>query len=256
MKCLIITVAGMSTRFSESIGRELVKCIYYEEKVTECILYRLIANDYSYFDKIILVGGYRYNELEGFVIKHFDNMSEKIVMIYNEHYSDYGSGYSLLMGLKRAFEMGSDEIVFSEGDLFVQKEDFIKVSECKKDVITTNKEVILASKTVAFYTDIADKIHYIFDSNHGQLIINEPFTSIRNSGQIWKFTDLSRLKDICDGLNDTEKHGTNLVLIQKYFSGMTKEKIEMINFKDWLNCNTVYDFRMIKEIEVFNENNK
>ena len=43
VKALIVTVAGMSSRFSESLGRECLKCIYYPNDIknqffTDCFI--------------------------------------------------------------------------------------------------------------------------------------------------------------------------------------------------------------------------
>lgn len=246
MKCLIITVAGMSTRFSDSVGEETIKCLYYERRFEECLLYRLIYNDCDYFDKIIIVGGFHYSELMQCMQIHFCELKDKIDVIYNKNYKKYGSGYSLYLGLNRACELGASEIVFAEGDLFVSQKEFREVAECCKSVITANFEPIYASKAVAFYFDMTDKIHYIFDVKHGVLEIKEPFTSIRNSGQIWKFTEMDRIRRICSGLLEEEKQGTNLVIIQKYFEVMNLEEYIIYDFHKWINCNKVEDFRNIK----------
>lgn len=249
MKCLIITVAGMSTRFSESVGRECIKCLYNEGDIKDSILYRLVENEYTFFDRIIIVGGYKYEELAAGIDNGFKAFSDKLVMIRNEHFSDYGSGYSLLVGLLKAFELGATEILFAEGDLYVNPSDFKKVAESNKDTVTATNEVILSKKSVAFYTDLNEKIHYIYNTSHGALEIREPFTSVRNSGQIWKFMDIKRLEKICDSLTDKEKESTNLVIIEYYFSDIKNGEYDVFYFKDWLNCNTVNDYKMIRQLE-------
>jgi len=247
VKCLIITVAGKSTRFSESVGKESIKCLYTEEGHPKSIIYNLVSYGYDRFDKIIIVGGFKYEELCEGINESLKEYLDKIVLVRNDHFSDFGSGYSLLLGLIKSFELKADEIVFAEGDLYVRREAFVKVCNDSKDVVTANNEVILAKKAVAFYTDLDEKIHYIYDTSHGALSIGEPFTSIRNSGQIWKFIDTKRLSTICAELSDEEKQGTNLTIIEKYFSSLSKDEYEVHYFDEWLNCNTVSDFRMIPD---------
>ena len=52
------------------------------------------------------------------VREYFEKFSNKILMVENPYYKRYGSGYSLYLGLQKAFETGADEIVFAEGDLY------------------------------------------------------------------------------------------------------------------------------------------
>ena len=42
MKVLIITVAGMSTRFSQSVGAPCLKCLYHEGRAKDSLLYRML----------------------------------------------------------------------------------------------------------------------------------------------------------------------------------------------------------------------
>lgn len=72
------------------------------------------------------------------------------------------------------------------------------------NVITCNTEPILASKAVAFYYDKDYAIHYIYDTAHSILEINEPFQGIFNSGQIWKFADADKLKKVVQSIPERE----------------------------------------------------
>ncbi len=247
MKALILTVAGMSTRFSQSVGYECIKCIYHENDIKTCILSRLLQSNQKYCDIVIVVGGFKFDELNQCIDREFIEEYD-ILTVKNEHYFDYGSNYSLLLGLEKAFELGADEIVFSEGDLYVNPDDFKKIWCDDRDVITANFMPIDASKSVAFYYDIKSQVHYIFDSSHETFEINESFTTIRNSGQIWKFKNINRLKEICINLTEKEKQqGTNLIIIQKYFGQKKRETYSLIDISNWINCNTVDDFRSILE---------
>ena len=103
MKVLVITVAGSSTRFSRSIGKDCLKCIYTEGGVKDTLLYRLLSMNDKY-DRYIIVGGHRYDELVSFV-NGLSEFRERISMVRNERYADYGSGYSLLLGLEEAMNV-------------------------------------------------------------------------------------------------------------------------------------------------------
>ena len=157
----------------------------------------------------------------------------------------YGSGYSLYCGLKAAMEMDFDELVFAEGDLFVDTQTYVKVCEIFQNIITCNQEPILASKAVAFYHDKQNQIHYIYDTGHSEFMINVPFTSIYNSGQIWKFVNSALLQNTYISMSDEDWKGTNLVLIERYFQQLKADEYEIIQFKKWINCNTIADFRKI-----------
>ena len=71
MKILIVTVAGMSTRFSKSVGKEVIKCLYNESDFSDSLISRLINQPCEY-DRYIIVGGYRYNELVSSLKEKFD----------------------------------------------------------------------------------------------------------------------------------------------------------------------------------------
>lgn len=246
MKVLIITVAGMSSRFSQSIGKETIKCLYYEKTITESLLYTILSQS-SLFDRFIIVGGYKYDELDITVRQQFLKFINKIIIVQNSHYADYGSGYSLYIGLKKALEIGATDIVFAEGDLYLDMDTYKTVCTSENSVITINREPILANKAVAFYFDISEKIHYIYDTGHKALMIKEPFLGIYNSGQVWKFGNLSIVKKVFDMMKYEEWKGTNLVFVEKYFQIVPKEEIRLCFFQRWINCNTVEDFRSIKE---------
>ena len=243
MKTLLLTVAGTSSRFSKSIGRDCLKCIYNENGAEESLLYRAVYK--QPFDRYIIVGGYRFGELKEFVGKYFKDICDKIVLIENAHFADYGSGYSLYLGLKYAVETGFDQLVFAEGDLWVDDESFNKISVCATDAVTFNRDTIFANKAVIFYYDTTNVIHYVYDTSHGALTIDRPFLSVYNSGQIWKFTSHERLSQTFCELKDEEWQTTNLVFLQRYFQ--STKGYAVIGIEKWLNCNTVEDFYKIGE---------
>ena len=111
---------------------------------------------------------------------------------------DYGSCYSLYLGIKSGRRrFGYGQLVFTEGDLFLDKETFRQICDTKSDVVTSNGEDICADSAVAFYYDMESRIHYLYDTEHKALRIQEPFTAVYNSGQVWKFVNKERLERIC-----------------------------------------------------------
>lgn len=232
MKALIITVAGSSTRFSRSIGKECLKCIYYEEDFTQSLLYKTVYRDLS-FDKYVIVGGYKFDELKRAVDLYLQSVKDKIVLINNEKYAEYGSGYSLYLGLQYVVDGEFDEVVFAEGDLWVDGESFAAVLNSPQDVITFNRDTIDALKSVVFYFDKDNYVHYLYDTAHNSLEIKEPFLSVYNSGQIWKFKHIQRVKDAFYSLGGDKWQGTNLVFIQKYFGEIKNGGFELVEMKKW-----------------------
>ena len=206
MKSLIITVAGMSSRFNRDMKEDVLKCLYFEDTPSNTILNLQVQAAFDYVDEIIIVGGYKFEDLGRFVREHMKDVSDKITLVYNDHFYDYGSGYSLMVGIN-AVSVEADEVIFFEGDLFFDSESVVEVFKSSKDVITVNKEPILSSKAVALYFDSAYYPHYIYDIDHSCLEIREPFKAIFNSGQIWKFMNLGRLKEICQHLSLEQEQG-------------------------------------------------
>lgn len=115
-RSLIITVAGTATRFNKDLTKETLKCLYYEESPENCLLCQIIKNSGS-FDQYVVVGGYLYDDLVSFAKKNLSYLGEKLSLVYNPHFRDYGSGYSLNVGIK-ALNENIEEVVFAEGDLF------------------------------------------------------------------------------------------------------------------------------------------
>ncbi len=247
MRALLITVAGLSSRFSKSLGRKCLKCIYYENNPEESLLYRMICQDKN-FDRYIIVGGFLFEELEEYIHCYLSDVEDRIVLVENEAYQEYGSGYSLYLGLRQAVDLGCDELVFAEGDLYVDHAGFAKICDAGNNVITMNRESIEANKAVAFYYDGNQGIHYIYDTRHNVLEIGEPFLGIYNSGQIWKFHDRERIGTVFHSIREQEWRGTNLVFIQKYFEGLERRSYQAVMLDVWINCNTVDDFRKIADI--------
>lgn len=250
MKIAIITVAGISSRFNKDVSEDekILKCLYTDESLEDTLIYQMITKT-SYADKIIIVGGYKYDDLMDYIADNITKeLKEKIILVYNNHFEDLSSGYSLYLGISEALNRfdGIDEILFVEGDLDIDNESFNKVINSKNSVLTTNLEPIYSNKAVVLYQNGEDKYIYAFNSNHGLLSINEPFKAIFNSGQIWKFTDMNLLKIANDNFKEYLITDTNLGIIQKYFD-LFDGSPDIIAFKHWVNCNTRDDYQIIKK---------
>ncbi len=252
LKVAIITVAGISSRFNKDIPEENkeLKCIYFEEDSHNTLIYQLIKK-VSTYDKIIIVGGFKFPDLEDYISQNIpQKLKDKILIFFNDHYVDLKSGYSLYIGIREAlnnFE-GIDEILFVEGDLDIDDESFLNVVKSNKNVLTFNREPICSNKAVVLYKNDNDEYKYLFNSDHGNLTISEPFKAIFNSGQVWKFKDLGLLKIANENFEKYLIEDTNLGIIQKYFDLVeNKDEIELIGLKRWVNCNTREDYKVIKE---------
>jgi choline kinase len=250
MRSQIVTVAGMSSRFNRDTKVDVLKCLYHEGGTVNSLLVQQVLKTKDLVDEIIIVGGYKYDELVAFTQRELTDVRSKTKLVYNEHYRDFGSGYSLLKGVEAVAEE-SDEIVFIEGDLFFDAESVKSIICSKRDVVSINSEPILANKAVALYFDVYCYPHYIYDTGHSCLEIHEPFTAIYNSGQMWKFKNLSRVREVCRHLTSEQEQGTNIEIIQKYFGKYKNSQLDIVKVKLWYNCNTVADYReAIKTLNV------
>ena len=232
----------MSSRFNKDTKENVLKCLYYEDKPTNSLLSLQVHKTVDLVDEIIVVGGYKYDDLVAFIRDHMKDVNKKIKVVYNDHYHDYGSGYSLIKGIETVSRQ-TDEIIFIEGDLFFDTASVEAIINSPKDVISVNNEPILSNKAVALYFDAHSNPHYIYDTNHSCLEIHEPFTAIYNSGQMWKFMNPSRVREICQFLTPEQEQGTNLEIIQKYFGAYKSSQLDIVRINLWYNCNTVADYR-------------
>lgn len=241
MKLIIITVAGKATRFNNNSRMPVLKCLYSDDIYHISILEHLVglANDY---DKIIIVGGYLFEDLKEYSKRKFIFIEDKIDIVYNPLYDQKGSMYSLFLGIQKAEIYKPDEITFAEGDLIIDADSFKMIYRSRKDVITINNELIWADKSVVVYLDKMENIHYLYDTNHHTLKFQHDVRAIFNSGQVWKFIQPTILFKLNNQLTETDKEGTNLILIQSYFKNKLFNSIECIKFKEWFNCNTKEDY--------------
>lgn len=241
MRNLIITVAGTSTRFNKDTQKEVLKCIYYKDSPNNSLLVQIIQKCEG-VDKIIIVGGYLYDELHKFINDHLNIYKDKINLVFNEYFDVYGSGYSLKKGIDILDVDENDEVIFVEGDLYFDIEGFNKVVISELDTLTINREPIYSDKAVALYINDKSQIKYLYDIHHKHLVFPEPVKAVFNSAQIWKFISVSKLKLILQELSDSQIQGTNLEIIQKYFADMSIENVSICTISKWYNCNTVKDY--------------
>ena len=243
MRTLIITVAGTATRFNRDTAEPTLKCLYEIGGYKNTLLYQILdkARDY---DEYIIVGGYLYENLQRFVEQSLKEFKDKIKLVFNPEYSTFGSGYSLILGIQ-AVSPVSTEVLFVEGDLYFDNKDFEKIKESERAVFTVNHELITAKKAVVVYENIEGRLRYLYDTSHSYLQIPEPFLAIFNSGQVWKFTDISKLSKVLNSLTPNQVKGTNLEIIQGYFGDLSSEEYEMVSFNTWHNCNTVKDYETV-----------
>ncbi|MBO4899318.1 MAG: hypothetical protein J5509_03445 [Lachnospiraceae bacterium] len=250
MKSAIITIAGISSRFNEGVAESEArhKIIYYESDPTDSLLYHLLIKCGSY-DRVILVGGSRYEAVEEYCSQLPADLRNRISLVYNDHYSDLASGYSLYLGLKHLFDENPvndiDEVLFVEGDLDIDRASFNRVVESDGDVLTYSHEPIYSNKAVVLYRDGEGRYRYAFNSEHGLLHIEEPFSVILNSGQMWKFKTSDKLKAANEKFYSEDKGGTNLKIIQNYIDLCDNDAFELIGLDRWTNCNTREDYHKI-----------
>lgn len=242
MRVMVITTAGMSSRFSKSLGDvDVLKCLYSTSGLKDTLLYGLLHSTDD-VDGCVVVGGHRFRELVDAMVGLRIDLGYEVHLVENKMYRECGSGYSLRLGLERALSLGADEIVFAEGDLYFDKASFSRVVSSKKDVITITGDPVFADRSVVLYLDEGSMPHYLYDTTHDALQIPEPFTAVMNSGQVWKFADAVRVIEKMDSIDEHQWQGTNLDFIQSYFDGMDRNEYDLIQFEKWMNCNTLQDY--------------
>jgi len=241
-QALLITSAGLSTRFSKSVGHDVLKITYHEGEPKRSLLgFQLDMASQLGLAPIILVVGYRSDEVQAFVSTYF--AGRDITIVKNERYRDWGTCYSFVLGVRKAQQMGVDDLVYMEGDLVVDRFSMQSLSSAPGNAISSNNELIIGASSVAFYVTEDGLLHYIYDTQHRALQIPEPFTILGNSGQVWKFSDTGKLYGIADSLGETELSGTNLIPVERYFHQVGTKDITWVRFADWVNCNEVGDYR-------------
>jgi CTP:phosphocholine cytidylyltransferase-like protein len=246
-RALIITSAGCSTRFSRSVGKDVLKVLYYEDSPEECLLAEQLAlAGKEDFDLIIIVGGYAFVDLSRFIHDLYRD-DPRIQLVYNDKFSEYGSCYSLACGLNALRDRRLDEIIFMEGDLFFDAASFSSVAAVESDVVTANRTLICADKSVVFYATLDGRLCYVYDTRHASLRIDEAFTTLGNSGQVWKFRDIDLLREIAADLGQGLYNDTNLLIVERYFNARGLNHVAFISFDTWFNCNTIDDYRAIRE---------
>ncbi len=249
MKTVIITNAGISSRFNRGVPERDVclKAIYHTKDPKDTLLYHMLEKC-DFAQRIVLVGGYRYEELQTYVNEMLPReYSCRMEMVYNPYFEKLSSGYSLYLGLKHALSVPEvEEIVFIEGDLDFDRASFDRVVASTKSVVTWNPTPIYADKAVVLYQNGEGALRYAFNASHGLLNLEEPFSGIFHSGQVWKFTDMDILRDTVEHFGEGKMDGTNLVLIGDYLDRIPQEEVELVGFADWTNCNTREDFAAIE----------
>lgn len=249
MRSLIVTVAGCSSRFNEGYPEPILKCLYSEGDMRQTLLWQILEKA-SGCGQLVVVGGYKYNDLETFCSRLPEDMRSRLTLVENTHYADLGSGYSLAVGIK-ALSPEADKVIFAEGDLFYSRESFLRIADAPRSAFSVNHELIFARKAVAGYLDEDGRIKYLYDTSHSLLSIPEPFTAVFNSAQVWKFHDSRLLRRVVDEMSAERLAGTNLEIIQDYFDALEPSDYEMVDFPIWLNCNTRGDYAaMLRMIDI------
>lgn len=248
MGIAVITAAGVSSRFNENEDEKILKCIYSERNPRKTILYSILKKCEG-FERVIVVGGYQYGNLEKYMDSYQQEFGFKIELVYNPHYEIYGSGYSLWKGLEKCFADGeTSDITFIEGDLCFDEQSFERIKQSGLNCITYNRHPIYSSKAVVAYVDKEGKLKYAFNTAHELLQIEEPFSMLIHSGQLWKFTDTDRVRLLMNQMAEEEWQGTNLVFIEKYFWTIPRDDREFIALEEWENCNTREDYRKSEKL--------
>lgn len=239
----ILTVAGASSRFNRNRSEKCLKAIYSEGDRRKTCLYRL-CRQCARCEKIIVVGGWQYEALKNYIETFLpDEIKSKLVTVFNPHFAEYASGYSIYSGIKKAFELdAASEIVFIEGDLVIDDASLEKLLDAEGNALTFNRDIIDSRSSVVLFEDAEGKFHYTYSYAHGLLSIEKIFHRLWNSGQAWKFAEPDRLRAACESFRRECVEGIGLNLVQRYFDRIAPQSVNIIELKHWFNCNTREDY--------------
>lgn len=238
----MVAVAGMSSRFNENQKDEVLKGTYMISDERKTLLYSILRKCKG-LDKVVLVGGYQYENLEKYVQQYREEFLFPIELVYNPKFRELGTGYTLKVGLEACLKIPDcEEIIIIEGDLFFDEESFERVKSSDCSVATYNYHTIDSRKAVIAYINKEKTLKYIFNTKHGSAEIKEPFLEIYNSGQIWKFTEIGQVRQLMKKLPEEVWRGTNLLFIEAYFKAIQESARELIALETWENCNTRMDY--------------
>ena len=223
MRVLIITCAGMSTRFSKSVGYNCLKCIYSDKDIKQSILYKSIMYNVSYFDKIIIVGGFKFDDLNKFINKYFEDLKEKIILVDNKMYAKLEDLQHILYIDKNKNCILSYEARLFKYDMTVTNGEFGK-SLC---YIPRQDNLILKDKFICYaYKDFLKIIQehfyeYNMYDEYKFILENDKHKNLKIGDEVyvipldWKY-GVYRLEELTDNLelqvkkliykNDLEKH--------------------------------------------------
>ena len=243
MTYAVITVAGVSARFNRDAEDPVLKCIYYSKNPRKTLLYSILKKCEG-CKGVVIVGGYQFAELERYVDFYKMDFSFDIKVVYNSYFKIYGSGYSLKIGLQECLKQKRcTDILVIEGDLLFDQNGLKQMMVGKKNYLAINSDSIFSEKSVAVYINEREEIKYIYNTEHGLFYINEPFSVIYNSGQVWKFSERRQVEQIICSMAENEWYSTNLKFIEMYFNQVERSSIEIVRFQRWINCNTRTDYR-------------
>lgn len=245
MKNVVITCAGGSTRFSNSVNAPVHKSIYKAKDQVRCLLEWQIDTALSSknVNKIIVVVGFQNTQVEDFVKSTYGN-DERIVIVNNELWSTTGSNLSMCLGLLACKNTKADSILCVEGDLYASNfRDLIDTPSTTSFLSTTNGHSTIDSNVdvlgIISKTSTGFQTSFEYSTNHS-VFENINFynaVTLFPSGQMWELATEKINFDIVAKSAEIFPNKTNLEVLQHF----SYSELPMIPFilTDWINCNTI-----------------
>ena len=245
MKDVVITCAGGSTRFSNSVNCPAHKSIYKADGQTKCLLEWQIDTALSSenVNKIIIVVGFQNTQVEDFIKSKYPN-NERIITVNNEQWNTTGSNLSMCLGLLACKNTKADSILCVEGDLYASN--FKVLIECPStsdfrsttnghSTIYSNVDVLgIISKTSSGFRT---SFEYSTDHSEFKSINFYNAVTIFPSGQMWEIATKKIDFDKVTKCAEMFPSKTNLEILQHFSS--SKSPMYPFELKDWVNCNTI-----------------
>lgn len=247
MKDIVITCAGGSVRFSNSVKCLAHKSIYKAKNQVRCLLEWQIDTALSSknVNNIIVVVGFLNNWIEEFIKSSYPN-NERITIINNEKWSTTGSNLSMCLGLLACKNTKADSILCVEGDLYASNfKELIEYPSTKGFRSTTNGHSTVVSNVdvlgIISKENKSFKTYFEYSRDHSVFskIDYEKVVMLFPSGQMWEIATDKIDFDKVSKSAEMFPEKTNLEVLQLFSINSMLIELTPFPLKDWINCNTI-----------------
>lgn len=254
MKDIVITCAGGSTRFSNSVNAQAHKSIYKADGQVRCLLEWQIDTALSSenVNKIIVVVGFLHTQVEEFIKSKYPN-NDRIVIVDNKQWSSTGSNLSMCLGLLACKDTKAHSILCVEGDLYASNfKELIEAKSTGSFCATTNGHSTIDSNVdvlgIVSKTSVGFQTSFEYSRNHSAFdyIYFYDVVTLFPSGQMWEIATPNIDFDKVAKSAELFPNETNLEILQHF--SFRRSPMAPFELKDWINCNTITELLKCKAL--------